>query len=72
MKWKTRAYCGIECTECPAFIAKQKDDDELRVKIAVKWSRPEYSVSPSDINCDGCKSEEGVHFKFSSDCKVRA
>jgi hypothetical protein len=73
MKWETCAYCGIECTECPAYIAKQKDDDTLREKTAAKWgASPEFPVSPSDINCDGCKSKEGMHFKFCSVCKIRA
>lgn len=24
---KMIAFCGLTCTECPAFIATQKDDD---------------------------------------------
>lgn len=72
MKWKTCAFCGIECTECPAYIAKEKDDDKLREETAQKWGNPEFPLSPSDINCDGCKSQDGVHFKFCSACKIRA
>jgi len=33
------AYCGLVCTDCNAYIAKQNDDDELRRKTAEEWSR---------------------------------
>lgn len=32
------AYCGIDCSQCPAFIAYKNDDDELREKTSKKWS----------------------------------
>ena len=30
---KMIAFCGIECTVCPAFIAYKTDDNELRKKL---------------------------------------
>jgi len=27
------AFCGLTCTECPAFIATWKDDDKERGKV---------------------------------------
>ena len=30
---KMIAYCGIVCTECPAFEATQKNDDAKRKKV---------------------------------------
>ena len=28
------AFCGLVCTECPAFIATQKDDREALEQVA--------------------------------------
>ena len=52
---KQIAYCGLVCTDCGAYIATQKDDDEMRKDIATEWTA-KYNVpfKPEDINCDGC------------------
>ncbi|MGB9718029.1 MAG: DUF3795 domain-containing protein [Thermoproteota archaeon] len=31
---KLIAYCGLICSECPAFIATQRDDDAERKRVA--------------------------------------
>ncbi|MBU6998192.1 MAG: DUF3795 domain-containing protein [Theionarchaea archaeon] len=64
------AFCGLVCNECPAFIAKRTNNDELREKTAEQWSSPEWSVEADEINCDGCTSE-GEQFKHCTMCKVR-
>ena len=28
------AYCGLNCTECPAYIATKANDDKLREEAA--------------------------------------
>lgn len=49
------AYCGISCTECPAYIATKNDDPEGRNKIARRWSQDfQLNMSPEDLVCDGC------------------
>lgn len=53
---KIVAFCGIICSGCPAFIAKQTNDNELRKKTAEEWSTEEWPLKASDINCDGCTS----------------
>ena len=42
------AYCGLNCTECPTYLATQKDDDKLRDKVAKQWSKQfkVHSVRP--------------------------
>jgi len=35
---KMIAFCGLTCTECPAFIATQKNDDKEREKVAKDYS----------------------------------
>lgn len=70
---KMIAFCGLTCTECPAFIATQKDDDKEREKVAKVWSK-EYKcdMKPEDINCDGCLTEEwGRVFNYCKVCEIR-
>lgn len=65
------SFCGINCIECPAYIAKKTDDMELREKTAKEWSSPEFQVSPDQINCDGCTEVDKELFTFCNSCKVR-
>lgn len=65
------AYCGLDCSECPAYIAKRTEDKELRARTAAKWSSPSFPVAPEDISCDGCKVEDGHRFKWCESCDIR-
>lgn len=66
------ACCGMDCSACEACIATIKDDDELRVKVAEKWSRMfESSFKREDINCMGCTSPQGPHVAYSNECPIR-
>jgi len=71
MPKKIRAYCGLLCNDCPAYIALRTDDNDLRTRTAKRWSAPDYSVTPEEVNCDGCKSEGGNLFKHCTICAVR-
>jgi hypothetical protein len=72
-KGKKIAVCGLDCSECPAFIAHQNNDNELRVKTAGEWSKMyEHNFTPEDINCVGCVGAEGVQVGFCSVCETRA
>ncbi len=70
---KMIAFCGLTCTECPAFVATQKDDDGERKKVAKIWSKEYKSeIKPEDINCDGCLAEEeGRVFNYCKVCEIR-
>jgi hypothetical protein len=66
------AYCGTDCTECPAFIAKKANNYKLKVKTAKEWGDPEHPVKPEEISCDGCKTVDGEKYKFCiNTCNVR-
>ncbi|MFW5912563.1 MAG: DUF3795 domain-containing protein [Candidatus Hadarchaeota archaeon] len=65
------AYCGLNCTECPAYIAKQDDDEKLREKTAEFWSKEFGNFHPEEINCDGCKSD-GELLKYCNECPIRS
>ena len=64
------AYCGLNCTECPANIARQTNDQELREKTAKAWSGPGFIVEANQVNCEGCHSTRGLFFHCLQ-CKVR-
>ncbi|MBL7073802.1 DUF3795 domain-containing protein [candidate division KSB1 bacterium] len=68
---KMIAFCGIICTDCPAFIATQKNDDEERKKVAESWSTEKEILKPGDINCDGCLAVGERLIKFCEVCEVR-
>ena len=69
---KMIAYCGIVCTECPAFEATQKDDDAKRKKVAEAWSKQyKMPIKPEDINCDGCKSQGKRIINHCYVCEIR-
>jgi len=69
---KMIGFCGIICTECPAFLATQKDDDKERERVAKLWSGEfNAKIKPDDINCDGCLEEAGRLFSHCKVCKIR-
>lgn len=66
------AYCGLNCTECPAFIATQENDDKKRKEVAEMWKGElNTELKAEDINCDGCLSNSGRLFLHCSQCNVR-
>jgi len=69
---KIIGFCGTTCTECPAFLATQEDDNDERVKIAELWSK-QYNadIKPEDINCEGCLSESRQLFSYCKVCEIR-
>lgn len=66
------AYCGIVCSECPALLATQEDDDAKRKKVAEAWSK-QYNadIKPEQVNCDGCPSEGKRVFFYCNICQIR-
>jgi hypothetical protein len=69
---KMIAFCGITCTECPAFLATQQNDDEARHKVAETWSADyDADIRPEDINCEGCLSKTRRVFRYCTVCEIR-
>lgn len=64
------AYCGLDCSECPAYIATVEDDDDKRKDLAEKWSTEEFPLKPENVNCRGCTEKTDV-MSFCGDCDVR-
>jgi hypothetical protein len=72
MTYDTRAFCGLDCDTCDAYVATQKNDKQLLAQVVEKWSSPEYPITAKEALCDGCKSTTGRRFKFCKDCEMRA
>ncbi len=79
MKESDLAYCGMNCGKCPVFIATARNDDMLRQKTARDWTNSYAkiletvgieSLKSEDINCHGCKSEQG-HFFGCNKCTIK-
>ena len=67
------AFCGLVCTDCPAYQATQADDDAARERVAALW-REEYcaaGLKGSDINCDGCIGGGRLYAGHCLTCNIR-
>jgi hypothetical protein len=70
---KLISVCGLNCSECGAFIAEKNSDDELRRKTAEEWSKAFKSdIKAEDVRCSGCTSTAGVVFNYCRICEIRA
>jgi hypothetical protein len=66
------AFCGIDCGECKALIATQKDDAKMRKAVAEEWSKEfGHPIKPEDINCVGCVVLDGPHINYCGICEIR-
>ena len=70
---KIISFCGIVCSECPAFLATKNNFSlEKKTEIAKKWSEKyRAGIKPEDINCEGCTPETGKKFNYCNVCEIR-
>lgn len=67
------AYCGIECRQCPAYVATQAGDQEALERTAAVW-REQFNapeIIADSIVCDGCKGGGRLN-GYCSVCEIRA
>ena len=66
------AYCGLTCTECPAYTATQSGDTALAQRTAEGWAQMfDAPVTVDDVWCDGCLVE-GRKCTHCGECEIRA
>jgi len=68
------AYCGLVCTDCPAYVATQADDRAALERVAAQW-REEYNapgITVESVICDGCLGSTGRHWAHCFECDIRA
>jgi hypothetical protein len=71
---KIIAYCGLVCTDCPAYVATQANDYGALERVAAQW-REEYNapgLTVESVICDGCLTNGGRHCSHCSECQIRA
>lgn len=69
---KNLSVCGLDCSQCPAYLAQQNNDDALRKKTAAEWSKQfQHNFKPEDINCVGCHQKDGAHIGHCDVCSLR-
>ena len=50
--------CGLDCEKCDVRIATLTNDNTLREKTAVLWTKLNgVTITPEMINCTGCRIE---------------
>jgi Protein of unknown function (DUF3795) len=68
-------YCGLVCTDCPAYRATQANDRAALEKTAASWSEAfdAADFSPDAILCDGCLApDDGRLCAYCATCAIRA
>jgi hypothetical protein len=72
---KMIAYCGIICSECPAYVATQANDRAALEEVAAQW-REQYNspeITADSILCDGCLAGEDARLAgYCAVCEIRA
>ncbi len=55
------AYCGLVCSDCPAYIATQADDLAAKERVLAQWRAVsnDSSMTVDDVTCDGCTTVGG-------------
>jgi len=67
------AYCGIVCTDCPAYIATQTNNRALLESTAKQWSEQfNVPIPPEGILCDGCLAQSDRLCGHCYECTIRA
>ena len=59
------APCGLYCGVCGIHIAHRDDNEKFKEKLA-----PVYGVTPEQIRCNGCLSDET--FTFCRVCPIKS
>lgn len=69
---KLIAYCGLDCSGCPAYMATQESDQEGLEKTAAEWSKQfGMEMKPEEIICDGCATPSERKTSYCSTCEIR-
>jgi hypothetical protein len=64
--------CGIDCSECGAFIATRENDDAKRAEVAAEWSKMyDADIKAEQIVCNGCTSAGPWFHHTEHNCEMR-
>lgn len=66
------SHCGLDCAQCPAYLATRKNDQALREKTAAEWSAMyQADIKPEQVVCEGCHAFKGTLFNHCHVCEIR-
>jgi hypothetical protein len=70
---KLQAYCGLDCGDCEAYIATQKNDRAGLEAAAKKWTEQfgARNISAEMCICDGCSSGKRTSTAHAASCAIR-
>ncbi len=68
-----RAYCGLDCGDCEAYIATQKNDRAGLEETAKKWAAQfgGHAITADMCVCDGCSSGKRTSTAHAATCAIR-
>lgn len=70
MKPMETAYCGLQCQECPVYLASLSGNTTEQIRLATEYSTDTCHFEPEDMYCLGCHSDAPSQ-KMCSDCDIR-
>ena len=66
---KSISYCGVNCRNCPVYVATIENSDVKKSEVANDWSRLyNREFRSEDMTCFGCKSD--TRFSLCSKCDI--
>ena len=67
------AYCGLDCGQCPAYVATQSGERDELEKVAAMWREQFKSpeITADSVVCDSCKGS-GRLTGYCTICEIRA
>lgn len=65
------SFCGINCDECPIYIATLKGDNRLKAALARDLTVEGCIFRIEDINCTGCLQPANCNRKMKGNCEIR-
>ncbi|MEN6559514.1 MAG: DUF3795 domain-containing protein [Acidobacteriota bacterium] len=70
---KILSYCGLDCGECEAYIATQKNDRAGLEAVAKDWSRRYggQNLGAEACVCDGCSTGKRISTAHAATCGIR-
>ena len=64
---KNIVYCGLDCAQCPIYLATKNNDEELRKKTAEEWG-----MDAEKLYCDMCNADDNQQlFEWCAECPIR-
>ena len=69
------AYCGLVCSDCPAYVATQANERTALERVAAQWREAFNSpdITADSIMCDGCLDMNGGRrSEYCPICAIRA